>query len=173
MSFHPRRRWTAWIRWPDDDDGPYHIGLTWSGTEQGRVRLVGVELWAVAPASERVSEGPENDLLADLRGAPELTARLLHDFPLASVAQRTRSQLVVGFEGAPGSELAATPGRYGRDHYEAVAAVYRSAVTQGLEPYAAIRARWPASKSTIAKWVARARHEFGLLPATSRGRAAG
>jgi hypothetical protein len=191
MSFNPRKRWTAWLRWPDPGVGPWHVGLTWSGTQEGRAVLVGFELWSRPPGNERLSPGPVaefwDELNVGLSEPPKFGAKVLHDFPLMSVAKNTRRQLLetAEAEAARRRDAGEEPldgfaeglsttrqGRYGPEHFAAVADVYTEALTQGLDPYSEIRKRWPASKSTIAKWISRARHDFELLPPTTRGRTA-
>jgi hypothetical protein len=191
MSFNPRNRWTAWLRWPDPEVGPWHVGLTWSGAQEGRAELVGFELWSRPPGTERLTPGPEadvwDDYTMDLPVPPRFEARVLHDLPLMSLVKDTRRQLLETAEAEAARRrdamekpadwfaegLATTrQGRYALEFFAAVADVYTEALAQGLDPYSKIRERWPASKSTTAKWVSRARHDFGLLPPTTRGRAA-
>jgi hypothetical protein len=191
MSFNPRHRWTAWLRWPDPGVGPWHVGLTWSGTQKGRAELVGFELWSRPPGNERLTPGPEaefwDEFNVGLPEPPKFGAKVLHDLPLISLVKDTRRQLIETFEAEAARRrdagekpldgfaegLATTrQGRYGPEHFAAVADVYTEALAQGLDPYSEIRERLPASKSTIAKWVSRARHDFGLLPPTTRGRPA-
>lgn len=175
MSFHPRRRWTAWQRWPDLEAGPYWVGLTWSGAEGGRVKLVGFEVWTRPPGDERVDEGPAGSLLDDLTDTPELTSRLLHDFPLATIANTTRAQLVEAYDDEDGTEDLVerdVGGRYGREHFRAVAAEYRKAFAEGLDPLEHVARHFAISRSTASHWVSRARHDFKFLPLTTRGRAA-
>lgn len=63
------------------------------------------------------------------------------------------------------------PPEYGPEHFAEVARVYAAAWRLGRAPTRAVAERWTVSKATAAKWVARARR-LGLLPKTSRGRAA-
>jgi len=191
MGFNPRNRWTAWLRWPDPDVGPWHVGLTWSGMQEGRAELVGFEFWSRFPGSERVNPGPEaefwDEQTVGIPEPPKFEAKVLHDFPLMSVVKDSRRRLLETAEAEAARRrdagekpvdwfaegLATTRrGRYGPEHFTAIADVYTEALAQGLDPYNEIRKRWPASKSTIAKWVSRARHDFGLLPPTTRGRTA-
>jgi hypothetical protein len=187
MDFGPRNGWTAWLRWPDAEVGPWYVSLTWSGADEGRAELVGFELWSRPPGSSRVDSGPEGLLwdAVSTSGAsrpPQFAAKVLHDFPLMSVVKQTRRHLIEEAKRRGGTEeqlpawavdaLATRPrGRLGREHFVEVAAIYEEAVAQGFEPLRAIRERWPVSKAAAGKWVSRARHEFGLLPPTTRGKA--
>jgi hypothetical protein len=58
----------------------------------------------------------------------------------------------------------------GKEHFQRVALVYRVAHERGA-PTQAVAARFNVSYSTAEKWVSRARHEYGLLPKTRRGKA--
>ena len=58
---------------------------------------------------------------------------------------------------------------------EKVAAVYRQALRERKPPTKAVAdcPEWgPVDVSTAAKWVSRARHEFGFLPLTTQGKPA-
>ncbi len=61
--------------------------------------------------------------------------------------------------------------RLGREHYEAVAAVYTAAFAAGASPTKAVGEKFHVSSSTAASWVSRARHKYGLLGATPMGKA--
>jgi hypothetical protein len=94
----------------------------------------------------------------------------LHGSKVASGIQReARSRLPVAQEAAkydrPG------PPHLGRGHFEKVALVYRDAHRSGDSPTAAVAEHFRVAYSTAARWVSRARHEYGLLPTTRRGKA--
>ena len=152
---------------------------------------MGFELWTRPPGNERLNPGPVADFWdEDTVGLPEppkFGAKVLHDFPLMSLVKNTRRHLLETAEAEVARRrearekpvdwfaegLATTRrGRYGPEHFQAVADVYTEGIAQGLDPYSEIRERWPASKSTVAKWISRARHDFGFLPPTTRGRTA-
>jgi hypothetical protein len=61
------------------------------------------------------------------------------------------------------------PGRppsYGSDHFEAVAQIYSKHLRDGgRAPTKAVADHFKVQKSTAAKWVARARHDFQLIEA--------
>lgn len=84
--------------------------------------------------------------------------------------RRARARLPAAEEGVR------RPGRprvLDEEHFEQVARVYAEAWTRGRNPTTAV-ARWGrVSLSTAAKWVARARHEFGFLAPTEKGKAGG
>jgi hypothetical protein len=60
--------------------------------------------------------------------------------------------------------------KYGRDHFEEVARVYRLAYSNNRTPTRAVARHFGATPTQAAKWVARARR-MDLLPGTSRGKA--
>jgi hypothetical protein len=71
--------------------------------------------------------------------------------------------------GASERPLRGVSPRYGPAHFALVSQVYREAVAGGsATPTRAVAATFSISRSTAAKWVARARG-LGLLAATSRG----
>lgn len=59
----------------------------------------------------------------------------------------------------------------GDDHYRQVAEAYSAACEDGLPPTTTVAEQSRVSKTTAAKWVARAR-DLGYLPPTTRGKAA-
>ena len=63
-------------------------------------------------------------------------------------------------------------GRYGPDHWAAVARTYLRAYEFGEPPTQAVAEKFSVSKSTAAKWVAKAR-KLGLLGETTKGKAGG
>ena len=68
------------------------------------------------------------------------------------------------------------PGRppiYGREHFEKVAGVYLEALRVGEAPTEKVAGVYKVNKSTASKWVTKARDEYGLLPRTVKGKAAG
>jgi len=166
--------WTVWLRWPDPEDGPLHVGLTMAGRAAA---LIGVEIRTEAAGS-----------LTGLLLPPEpLPASALRDLPLDRIAAQARAQMAEALEaealeaegdrreaalGAVEALRATWPHRFPRGHYGAVATVYREAVAIGADPLAVIRETWMTSKSTAARWVMVARHDLGLLPHTTRGKPA-
>jgi transposase len=64
------------------------------------------------------------------------------------------------------------PREYSEEHFKEVADAYTRAWKIGDRPTKAVAEQWQVSRSTAAKWVARAR-ATGLLPATERGRPLG
>jgi hypothetical protein len=62
------------------------------------------------------------------------------------------------------------PPKYGLDHFEDVARVYRGAFARNRTPTRGVARHFEVTESTAAKWVARCR-ALGLLPKTTRGRA--
>jgi hypothetical protein len=59
------------------------------------------------------------------------------------------------------------PAAYAPAHFEEVARIYREHVRAGgRAPTKAVQEHFTVSKSAAAKWVGRARHEFGLLEPT-------
>lgn len=190
MVYSSRQRLTRWVRWTDRDGYPWHVGLTWARPDGQPSRLVGFELWATPPGSDRVDLGPEeapdDELRTALDGpAPDIaavTSRLLHDLPLKRLTAPAKAEildLLRGLPAVPGGEIRALvesrQTRYPHGHYETVARLYREALGNGSDPLVAIREVHPwASRRAVASWVHRCRHTLGLLePVTSSGRPRG
>jgi hypothetical protein len=60
--------------------------------------------------------------------------------------------------------------KYGREHFEEVARIYRLAYSRNRTPTRAVARHFDATAAQAAKWVARSR-QMGLLPRTARGKA--
>jgi hypothetical protein len=186
-------RTVTWGQWPDEDLGPWLLGLYWSEVE-GRIECVGMELRSVRrPAADEEAPGsPWRGGRGRLEIPSVLSTAVLRDLPLGRIVQDTkRSQAGfrrwwAGLERERRRELLAKakaweghhaggPRGYGYRHFEEVAAIYRAA--QGpdaapgrAKPTTAVAEHYGVTKSTAAKWVARARSpEMGLLPPARRG----
>ncbi len=86
--------------------------------------------------------------------------------------ERRRRAVHRAWERARSKHRGGRPPEYGAEHFLAVAECYREAFERG-NPTQAVAAKWQVQTSTAAKWVSRARNEFGLLAPTTRGKAAG
>jgi hypothetical protein len=65
------------------------------------------------------------------------------------------------------------PRDWGPEHFAEVASIYLLALESGEKPTQSVARHFKVERSTAAKWVARARHEYGLLAPTARGRTSG
>lgn len=184
-------------RWPNDD-GPWALRLT-LGIVGDRPGVVGVELYAVDPDAIRTAAKGWPSLAEPYKpsGSKAITtaeARL----PLAELLngylskRRRRDQIVTnahplsGFSDAqqraaakrlkaltlPSTRSPGRPAIYTVDHWEKVAAAYTKALRAGQSPTDVVRQEFMVSRSAAVKWVARCR-ELGLLPPTTKGKAAG
>lgn len=173
--------------WPVEDSGPYRLRVTVDLID-GRPEVVGLELWGADPAKYAMRtpwRAPSSETAitsVDVRNlrVGELRSRALAEYahhsdlignaPAASDALRKSVK-------ASQAAIDAAPVRvgrrpiYGRAHFAQVAGVYTDAMRRGKAPTSAVASWGTVDKSTAAKWVARAR-ALGLLPATTKGRAA-
>lgn len=177
------------IRWPDPERGPYSLRLT-SALIEGRPQLVGVEVWGGDPAryaSTFASDPipvPDSEtsitsvairlplakLLAGVLDHYRDVSALISKSPGASDRLRASVQANEAIVNAVPVRRGRRP-TYGVPHFARVARIYTDALASGRRPTAAVAAWGLVNKSTAAKWVARAR-ALGLLPPTTRGRAA-
>jgi hypothetical protein len=169
------------MRWPDDE-GDLEVTVHLAVVE-GRAEPVGLDLRTFRRT------GPERPSRA-LPGARmrPITTYDLRGLRLAEIVAEARRRVASAllaptgdeeWDATPwagGLEEAWTPagrGRpplYGPEHFREVAEVYRSAFAIGMPPTLAVAKRFTVTKSTAAKWIAKAR-ALGLLPPTTRGRA--
>ena len=174
--------------WPDEVKGPYRIEIHLA-IIRGRLECVGLLIGHLAgwPPDEDPSKAKE---LAEPRPIPASLLRQISlpdligdDFLpiiLADEAASDPAQWLEGYQDTPQraaralASLEARGARRGRkghppEHFVEVAAVYRDAYRFRRPPTQAVADHWTVSKSTAAKWVAKAR-DRGLLPPTSRGK---
>lgn len=155
--------------WPDEDTGPYLLGITFD-TVGGRLEVVGVEMWGREPVSAAWSnpspaESPEPITSVAIRlPLDRIATEALRFIPTPRRAERPASPRPAGRIGRPPT--------YGKEHFEEVAAVYNEALAAHQNPLTELSARFGISKTNAAGWVTRCR-ALGLLPPTTRGRAAG
>lgn len=185
----------TWGLWPDQDRGPWQLGLYWAEVA-GRIECVGMELRSVPRVGE---EEPPGSRWRGTRHRPPdvpevLTSMVLRDLPIGRIVQGTkqsqavfrrwwasrekerRRELVGRAEAWEAGRHAGGPRGYGFQHFEEVAAIYRRALeapdpatgTGRAKPTAAVAEHFGVSKSAAAKWVARAR-TMDLLPPARRG----
>ena len=193
-------------RWPDQDEGPWVLRLTF-GIVSDRPAVVGVELYAIDPeqiaqvvpgwpelahgsASTEFPAVPEpisstgvrvplGELLAEfLAGAKRsawIAANAKHAPSWTSLEEWRQSgaRTLKKIEDATAKRGPGRPAVYDRAHFEQVAGIYAEALRYGEAPTEAVAFEMHVSKSTAAKWVAKARSQkLGLLPETVRGKAA-
>lgn len=182
----------TWGRWPDQDEGPWLLGLYWADVA-GRIECVGVELRSVPrPAGDE--EAPGSPWRGGRGRPPEVPSVLgtgvLRDLPLGRIVQdtkrtqaafrrwwagreRERRPELLAKAKAWESQHAGGPRGYGLQRFQEVAQVYRAAqgpeaAAERAKPTTAVALHFQVTKSTAAKWVARAR-AMGLLPPARRG----
>jgi hypothetical protein len=176
VTYSSRQRLTRWTTW-DHDGHRWHVGLTWARPDGQASRLVGFELWATPPGSDRVDLGPEESPLDEAMAHamsqgwdnPAVTGRLLHDLPLRSIAAPARAEILDLLRALPAADsepiravVECRQPRYPHGHYERVARLYLEADD---EPVMAVCRAYPwAKRSTVGQWVYRCRHMLGLLP---------
>jgi len=159
----------------------------------GRPECVGLELWhgckpETAESLHLLRDGPVPIHTTDVRDLPVqriITALWEKQYQIAgtlrSAAERNRDRNAETWTKESPFEIEADK-RAGflesrrksaidRTHFEQVAAVYADAFAERRNPTATVRDHFHVSQSTATKWVARCR-DFGLLPPTTRGRAA-
>ncbi|GEM_PF-3291282 len=182
------------VLWPDTTWGPWCLDLSWE-LHDDRWILAGFSMRsrfrtdgrrdALAEAHDRYrSEAPAD---VEPPGRPrELTARELRSLRLGDLVQQESlrwERLMVEAAGSAGSRAAYAahpePGRPGRpplyapDHFAEVARVYAGAYrNQSRNPTLTVSREFHVSRSTAAKWVARARR-LGFLQRTQRRVAGG
>ncbi len=174
------------ILWPDSETGPWLIGTTWT-VAGSRVECVRVELRSYREPSEAWAEG-RLPLLGDDAVSP-VDSTVWRSIPIARVIQQARERAQEDVEAwfdralsnpslpqwmrddaeAMRAAWRARPER-GPLTREAVAQVYRDALSHGEPPTKAVEREFRLSASAAAKQVARAR-AAGLLPSTTRGKA--
>ncbi len=137
--------------------GPWTITFEWAELDE-RLEVVSVTVAA--------ADGDRPVTTSDLRA-----------IPLASLVNDARRQTV---ERMPGDSVDMRKARSGRTrldktHFENVAAVYVNAHKTSKSPTKEVAEVFKVSKSTAAKWVGRARHDFDppLLGPTAKGKAGG
>ncbi len=96
----------------------------------------------------------------------------LDQLDLSSVPEPIRQSFERRLAAARKASAKGSKGRRGHqlDHYEEVARVYLAAKAR---PTLAVMDHFEVERSTANKWVGRARHDFGLIPQTSPGKASG
>jgi hypothetical protein len=191
----------AWLGEEVFNLGDARMRLTF-GLVSGRIEVVGLELWSADPRTQpenwgrydpRQMKGKDNNFdvkregpiaTVDLRGIAlqglvndwlnenAQTVQMILDSPRAPAewqrrVRKSQKQLAEASVGRRGRKP-----QYGLEHFEAVANVYRKAQMQRKPPTEAVAEWGNVNTSTAAKWVSRARNEYGLLPKTTQGRAA-
>jgi hypothetical protein len=201
MTFTPVRQDQVGITLaPDPQRGPWAVVPRFVVLDDGTIRCAGMSVsWCpmmrAGEAGNKAADLPEDQFVPVEWGDPdampdpeELTATILRSIPFASITGAMRARLpglaaiARGFdEWAAEQSGTSAPDRPSVSdhtlrrrkrlddaHYEEVAKVYRGAKTR---PRAAVADHFYVAHSTAARWVTACR-ERGLLPKTSRGRAA-
>jgi hypothetical protein len=159
-------RETPPIRWRAKD-GLYDITLRFAPID-GRMECVGVDVQPVP-------------------GTRPVTAVALHSLPLGKLIEKRRKQAgdivvkvdtvgAIAWVGQPVvvtvSRRGGRPPRYGPEHWQEVALIYRDAYehSPNRTPTRAVARHFKVSDTAAAKWVAKCRR-LELLPKTTRGKA--
>jgi hypothetical protein len=146
---------------------------------RGRLECVGVEvsrsnhpITTSFMRSHRWSELIEAKKRINLRRARRWASRKglpTSRLPVEAELTREAVKMISAWEASVGGR----PRQYGPDHWAQVVTIYSDAYGAGLPPTKAVADTFQVSRSTAAKWVARARRD-GLLPKTkprvARGR---
>jgi hypothetical protein len=179
------------IRWPDPQGGPWHV-VGHYAIRSDRPECVGLELWSgcepatddgqaaffadsppIGAADFRRIRAAEllaalwqsgRELLAAKGAFLDLVEEQLPGIPADQVAQARDSLAALDFNGDSKRRRADD-----RGHFERVAAIYRQAAQQGLNPTQEVQRQLNASYSSATKWVGIARNRYGLLPKTRPG----
>jgi hypothetical protein len=176
--------------WPDPGRGPLRIEVHLQPID-GRMECVGLLIGVLETHPEE--GGPldilpygeprrlKAEVLRQIR-LPDLieSAMAMHEPSLRDLAADDPAGYIAGYEGIPveAAELVEAieqrskpTGRKGHppEHWIKVASVYRQAHSHHRPPTQAVADEFGVSKSTAAKYVARAR-DLELLPPTTRGR---
>jgi transposase-like protein len=167
----------------------WYVVLHW-GEIEGRAEVIGIETWSRPPYAPRVPDYPIMISNLDPTGAP-ITTEILRQLNFGSLITAARQDAVrmsrsiaeqpvyddalrqQAAEDAARFSRPGRPAKYDRRHFEEVARVYQAAVAEGRKPTRAVQRQFDVSASQAARWVHIARHQYGLLPPTSSGRASG
>lgn len=183
------------VSYPPTPDRPWTVRITYALID-GKPAVGAVEVYAVDPDAIRAADPHWPHLDHRPPTAQPITSIGLR-LPLgtmlsAYIARRRRTADIVAaapsfppnlrrsarkvlrqINSAAPERPRGRPPLYGREHYEDVAATYLDALASGRPTTQAVAARFGVSDSAASKWVATARHTWGLLPRTSKGRSAG
>jgi hypothetical protein len=180
--------------WPDETRGPWFLKLHWDFIDN-HWALTGLTIqscvWGAEPGdAPEVARGRHNSVRltdVDTLGRPrELTSRDLRTLRLADIVEKEGDcwqRLLVETEGAMASPARGRevvrregPGRpplYTEEHFAKVARAYSDAYkNRSRNPTQKVAKKFVVSRSTAAKWVARAR-ELGFLDKTEKRVAGG
>lgn len=168
------------LRWTDSAGNDWLYEFDWR-VIRGRAVPIGVHLWSKKKSggeaegetpltATTVREFPTGGTLALDR---KINARLQKAFAKAlsdpRYARERRRRIAAAEQWEESQAGKPGPKKYGAAHFREVAEVYLDALIGG-KPTLAVAERFVVSKSTAAKWVARAR-QIGLLDPTQRGKA--
>lgn len=181
------------VLWPDHERGPWLLSF-WFIELNYRSECVGFEMRSFVKDNETeqevVAPGPVQPLTATLHrdvafdaesqrarkaGASYVPHSFLRMFDLDPDQLMESGWGRAEARAIGEADTGRPPGRprtYGEDHFREVAAVYSAADRRGLHATKAVQdhfaQKWDdeVTRSQAAKWVHRARHEFGLLKPT-------
>lgn len=160
----PERGAQTFIRWPHQKRGPLEITISWADVD-GRWEPVATQVVAL-----------------DLTPITALAVRRLPWGRITDAARPGPTEFGLSSKDADGEPLVykhrvgfdqprrGRPPKYGPEHFEEVARVYREAFAINRTPTRAVARHFETTSAAAAKWVARCR-QLGLLPETSRGKA--
>jgi hypothetical protein len=170
--YEPDNPWV--IKWPDREKGPYIVRLGVAMLD-GRPEILSLQVtgW----------EGPGFDAIRNSTVLRELSLPGLLDELLVEVRRGFVERDLLPFDlgdhypdeandraAIERNPRGGRPRLYSDEHFRQVADIYMRAAELGLPPTDAVKVKWRVSKSTAAKWVARARN-LNYLPETTQGRA--
>lgn len=135
-----------------DTASPWRVLVFWEEVEE-RMEPVEVRVLTVRP---------------DLTGP--VTAQTIREIPIGRLLRDARLDFVKKHSLPEAAWVSDKKPRLGLEHYEEVAEVYRAAYGTG-SPTRAVREHFDVDQSTAAKYVARARNDYGLLPPAQKGKA--
>ncbi|MDQ3640971.1 MAG: hypothetical protein M3450_05760 [Actinomycetota bacterium] len=174
----------SWTEWAGPDGRKYLVGLHFEDSVGGP-RCVGVQLWAARhPEEADASVEIDTTVWRSIPLGRLVREAAVRQVEVAEAVARHHERLAALYGGEASSireeadaslerwsKRGPAP-RYGREHFAAVAETYAAALVAGERPTKAVATKFTVSKSTAAKWVAKARG-LGLLGSTERGRAGG
>ena len=183
---------TAYALWPDEDYGPFRLGLHWAVIE-GRQEAVGIELSSVrdekngwknppdwepeptrltADVLRSLTDGREKSFTAIVEDTKRALVPYVQFWTLREPERAKELDEKVKALEAGQRKKRGRPPKYGPDHYARVALIYETAYMNLLDPTRAVAKHWVVSPSTAANWVAKAR-KLEFLGETTRGKPGG
>ena len=166
--------------WPDPIRGPWLVRVDWREIG-GRMECVAfsIEEWDESEphiiTAQMMRELPIGALIQHARQSEAGASAVVSDLYFAEGDRETAAQMRLAgrqFSTPKGHGKTGRPHMYGKDHYQAVAAVYTAAWRDGESPTQAVRDAFTVSASTAARWVRECR-SLGILGQTTQGKSGG